>query len=86
MSTISHRELRNDSSEVLRRVAAGESMTVTNRGEVVARLLPPGRSGLEEAVEAGQVRRATAPRDYSRISRVSGPSSTEVLADLRGDR
>ena len=86
MSTISHRELRNDSAEVLRRVAAGESMSVTNRGEVVARLVPPGRSGLEEALESGQVRPATAPRDYSAIRRVRGASTAEVLEDLRGDR
>ncbi|GAA8844939.1 hypothetical protein DUHN55_14630 [Helicobacter pylori] len=86
MATISHRELRNDSSDVLRRVAAGEAMTVTNRGEVVARLVPAGSTGWQEALEAGQVRRATGPRDFSRVRRVSGPSTADVLRDLRGDR
>ena len=33
---IAHRDLRNRSSEILRRVAAGESFEITNHGEVVA--------------------------------------------------
>lgn len=43
ITTIPHRELRNRSSEVLRRVQAGETIQVTNHGEVVAVLSPPGR-------------------------------------------
>lgn len=86
MGTISHRELRNDSTKVLRRVASGESLTVTNRGEPVARLVPLGSSALEEAKAAGQVQPARAPRDYSRIRRVTGVDTAEVLDDLRGDR
>lgn len=39
-TTITHRELRNNSAEVLRRVAAGEAMDVTNRGVIVAHLSP----------------------------------------------
>lgn len=86
MSTISHRELRNDSPKVLRRVAAGESLTVTNRGEPVARLVPLGSSALEEAVAAGQVQPARVPRDFSSIRRIQGVDTAEVLEDLRGDR
>ena len=41
MRTISHSELRNQSAQVLRQVAAGESMLVTNRGQVVAQIGPP---------------------------------------------
>lgn len=40
MTSITHRELRNNSADVLRRVAAGEAMEVTNRGVVVAYLSP----------------------------------------------
>lgn len=40
MATITHRELRNNSADVLRRVAAGEAMEVTNHGVVVAHLSP----------------------------------------------
>ena len=38
---ISVRELKSRLSETLRRVADGEEMTVTSRGKVMARLLPP---------------------------------------------
>ena len=86
MATISHRELHNDSAEVLRRVAAGESLTVTNRGEPVARMVPLGGSAFEEAVASGQVRPARAARDFSSIHRVEGVDTAEVLEDLRGDR
>lgn len=40
MEIISQRQMRNDSSEILRRVEAGESFIVTNRGREVARLTP----------------------------------------------
>ena len=38
---IPHRELRNDSSQILRQVKAGQTVEVTNHGEVVAVLVPP---------------------------------------------
>jgi prevent-host-death family protein len=37
---ISQRELRNDNAELMRRVEAGDSFTVTRRGEPVADLIP----------------------------------------------
>lgn len=40
MTTISQRELRNDSGEIMRRVEAGERFTVTRNGVPVADLLP----------------------------------------------
>jgi prevent-host-death family protein len=41
--TIAQRDLRNDVSAVLARVARGESFTVTVRGEPVAELVPVRR-------------------------------------------
>lgn len=38
--TISERELRNDSAEIVRSVEAGESYPVTLRGVPVARIVP----------------------------------------------
>ena len=38
--SLSQRELRNRSGEVLRRVAAGESFVLTNNGVPVGRLVP----------------------------------------------
>lgn len=40
MDVISQRQLRNDSAAILRRVEAGESFVITNRGVEVARLVP----------------------------------------------
>ena len=40
MTEIASRELRNDTAGVLRRVEAGESLTVTTNGRPVAQLVP----------------------------------------------
>lgn len=39
--TIPHRELRNDSSRILEEVRRGETIHITNHGEIVATLVPP---------------------------------------------
>jgi prevent-host-death family protein len=89
MRTISHRELRNNSSEILRAVSAGETIEVTNHGEVAAVLVPPGLTVYERLVMGGKVRlpRADQPVDLRTVSRTVAPvSSSEIIADLRGDR
>lgn len=43
MQTVGVRELKNRLSEFIRRVRAGEGLLVTDRGEVVAALTPPGQ-------------------------------------------
>ncbi len=53
MKTVGVRELKNKLSEYLRRVRLGESVLVTDRGEVVAELLPPGRGQGDPSVPAG---------------------------------
>lgn len=89
MRTITHRELRNNSSEVLRAVSAGETIEVTNHGEVAAVLVPPSLTPYERLVAAGKVRQPRAdPRvDLRTIRRVTMPvTSEEIIADVRGDR
>ena len=44
MTEIASRELRNDTAGVLRRVEAGETLTVTSNGRPVARLVPLPRA------------------------------------------
>ncbi len=81
--TIPHRELRNNSSAVLRDVQAGETVYVTNNGEVVAVLVPPPR-----AVSASvRIRRATVRGGFSDIERcrIQEPLQ-DVLDELRGNR
>ncbi len=41
--TIPHRELRNNSSKILEEVRNGETIHITNHGEIVATLVPPRR-------------------------------------------
>jgi prevent-host-death family protein len=86
--TISHRELRNNSAEVLRAVGAGEIIEVTNHGEVAAVLVPPSLTPYERLVAAGKVREPMdSAVDLRQIHRVkSSQTSAEIIADVRGDR
>lgn len=80
--TIPHRELRNNSSSVLREVAHGETIAVTNRGEVVAILVPPAddRDGL-------RVRKATESGGFATLPRLQLEHSVQdSVDDLRGER
>jgi prevent-host-death family protein len=80
--TISQRELRNNSGEVLRRVQAGESYVVTNHGRPVARLVP-----LESEIGLKVAKPATRRFDIAWIDPVTlDISSEELLEDLRSDR
>jgi len=53
MRTVGIRELKNRLSEYLRQVRAGESVLVTDRGEVIAEFSPPGRVLGDASVPAG---------------------------------
>ena len=53
MRTVGIRELKNSLSEYLRRVRAGESVLVTDRGEIVAELMPPGRDSADPSAPPG---------------------------------
>lgn len=87
MERIPHRELRNNSAEILRRVAAGESFEITNHGEVVAILRRPTA---DERWRAEIAVPATTSRAWHDIERVKppadGPSTQEILDELREER
>jgi prevent-host-death family protein len=85
---ITHRELRNNSSEVLRAVQAGEIIEVTNHGSAAAILVPPSLTPYQRLVAAGKVREPGNHHvDLRRIRRVRSEQTTaELIADLRGDR
>jgi prevent-host-death family protein len=56
MASVGVRELRQQASELLRRVAAGETIEVTDRGRPVALLTPvPDAGPLERLRAAGEV-------------------------------
>jgi prevent-host-death family protein len=85
------RELRQNLSVYLRRVRAGHTLEVTERGEPVALLVPtPGAatSALGKLVASG---RATAPAGDllalgPPLRRPRGKPLSELLADLREER
>lgn len=82
-TTITHRELRNNSADVLRRVAAGETMEVTNRGVVVAHLSPAATPVLPFAVSRGARRRG----GWSSLPKVTlDGSSRDIIDDEREER
>lgn len=86
METISHRDMRNHSGELLRRVQAGESVVITSRGQSVAIVSPIGRNVLDDLEERGQLRRARRPvAALAEIqARPSSLSSAEIIDDARG--
>jgi prevent-host-death family protein len=88
MTIIPHRELRNQSSKILERVKNGETIDVTNNGEVAATLIPPAASPFERLLRSGSVRQASdSPVDFRLLRRVTSDVGTaEMIDDLRGDR
>jgi len=59
MDSISQREMRNNSGEVLRRVAQGESVVVTNNGVPAAVLVPAGSDVRSRLTASGRLRAGT---------------------------
>lgn len=71
MSEISIRMLNQETSKVLARVKAGEEMTVTERGAVIARIVPAPAGPFDELVSAGRVRLATVRGPAPRPTRLA---------------
>jgi len=89
MGRIGVRELRQHASSWLKRVAAGETFEVTNRGRPVALLVPiPSAEGIDGLVQAGRARPGS-----GRLSDLGpplpllpgAPLPSEVLERLRAD-
>ncbi len=100
METVGIRELKDHLSKYVRRVEAGNTVIVTDRGRVVAELVPPGQAdrrradihpGLLEMERKGQIRLATRPNDpslYRNLPRIDlgGRTVQELLDWQRGER
>ena len=59
MESVSHREMRNNSGELLRRVAEGESVLITNGGVPAAVMVPAASDARARLVAAGRLRIGT---------------------------
>jgi prevent-host-death family protein len=84
------RHLRQNLSVYLRRVQAGEELTVTERGVPVARLAPlrPVTSPLQQMIDAGLVRMPKGRLDFSELPRlpaIPGFSISQALEEQRED-
>lgn len=91
MKAVGLRELKNRLSEYVRLVRAGEVVLVTDRGEVVAELRPPGESivrdqpypGLVDLARRGAVTLGAPnePSLYPRLERVAPEGTAAGLLD-----
>jgi antitoxin (DNA-binding transcriptional repressor) of toxin-antitoxin stability system len=98
MKTVGVRELKNRLSEYLRQAKSGEGVLVTDRGQVVAELAPPGHGATDASVPAGLLALARrnllaigAPADstlYPALPRARRRKRTaaQLLQEERGDR
>lgn len=91
MGTITHRELRNNSAEILRRVEAGETLRVTNNGKPAAVIGPADGMTLDDLISRGHARPARG--DASTLSKLrsrlaeqttSEMTTSEMIEDARG--
>ena len=85
MKEITHRQMRNDSAEVLRHVAMGETILVTNNGRPAAVIGPPTADVLTVLASRGELREATqSPASLRSIKRTKSSRSTaDLLASTR---
>lgn len=84
MAEIGIRALKQNASEVVAQAAAGQTLTVTDRGRPVATLSPLRESPLESLLALGLARRARiAMSDL--LPPVEGPPLSEDLAAARDD-
>lgn len=81
------RELRQNASALIRRVIAGETIEVTDRGRPVARIVPlRGKGVLDQMIAEGRATEAEGDLlDIKPIPATRGKSLSRVLADLRAD-
>ncbi|WP_082177443.1 type II toxin-antitoxin system Phd/YefM family antitoxin [Arthrobacter sp. RIT-PI-e] len=87
MTTTPHREFRDQSSRILERVKNGETISVTENGEVMATPLPPSRTPFEQLLRSGRILPATPYKlDFRALSRITiHETTTHLLADCHGE-
>jgi prevent-host-death family protein len=96
MKSVGLRELKNRLAEYVREVRSGEGVLVTDRGEVVAELIPPGEaagsgapSGLVALAKSGRLTLGAenAGAVYPKLSRLlKRRRAAELLDQERGVR
>ena len=86
MVEVGIRALKQNASAVVRRVAAGEPVTITDRGRPVARMMPLSSSRIEDLIASGRARPALRPLTElppPARPRRDRPEPSEVLEEMR---
>jgi prevent-host-death family protein len=85
VSEVPVRELNQNTAGVLARVKRGEHIVITERGAVIARLVPARENPLAEMISAGRLHPATlsgpAPRPVGAVH--TNEESVQVLREMR---
>lgn len=92
MKTVANREFKNRLGRYLKMVTNGETLAVTNRGKVVARVVPPEHDGRLKTVDdvldhleaQGYVQRARGSfkgRKFKPVVTSGKPASQMILED-----
>ncbi|MGH3974532.1 MAG: type II toxin-antitoxin system Phd/YefM family antitoxin [Pseudonocardiaceae bacterium] len=89
-ATVGMRELSQRTAKVMALVRAGQTVDVTDRGKIVARIVPAVDDRYDQLVAAGAIRQAKRPFDVAHlpepVANTTGRSTEDWLADLRGER
>jgi prevent-host-death family protein len=89
MKSVGISDLRQNATAVLRRVASGETVEVTDRGRAVARIVPiHDGSRLEQLLAGGRASDAKGDLlEVKPIPRIVGkPVLSKILAEMRADQ
>ena len=87
MAELSVRVLNQETAKVLARVKAGEEITLTERGTVIARIVPASPGLLDDLVSAGRVRPAAAhgPAPRAKVHDEDATDAGVLLRRMRDD-
>ena len=87
MERIGVRELRQHASRYLDRVRAGETVEVTDRGQLVALLVPPqpAQGARDQLIAQGRLIPAAGPIAAPARAHSPGMTTSEVLDEVRSD-
>jgi prevent-host-death family protein len=90
MKSVGLKILKNKLSEYVRLAAGGETIVITDRGRVVAEIVPPRRKSesiIERGVREGWIRPATRGADWPPPRKpVPGLTLEQLMAELERDR
>jgi antitoxin (DNA-binding transcriptional repressor) of toxin-antitoxin stability system len=97
VKSVGIRELKNKLSDYVRQVRSGETILVTDRGEVVAEMNPPGQGNVDRSLPPGLIELARRglvtlggrndPSSYRRLPGVmTSEEVAELLDEVRGPR